>query len=132
MSTRSLLVAALGLLSVVNGSGLRAQGSGTQVVSARITFARATCVKGHVLAGSYIIVHDQNKMDSGEPCTTIYNQSGGGAKPVVSFRCVPRPHAAVDHVTVSVAPEEHSPGMWISRLVEFQFSGETEAHAVPF
>ncbi len=132
MSTRSLLVVALGLLSTMNGSGLQAQGSGTPVMSARITFAQATCVMGHVLAGSYIIVHDRNKMDSGEPCTTIYNQNGGGAKPVVSFRCVPKPRAAVDRVTVSVAPEEHSPGMWINRLVDYQFAGETEAHTVPF
>lgn len=131
MLKRWFVVAAFGLISVT-GPGARAENPRARVQSARITFARSTCVMGHVLSGSYILVHDQNKMDSGEPCTTIYDQTRDGTRPVVSFRCTPKPRAAVDHVLMSVVPEQHSPGLWMPRLTEYQFAGDAEGHGVPY
>ena len=132
MSRRWLVVAALGIVSTVTGPSVRAQGPGPQVITARVTFAQPTYVGGRVLVGEYVIVHDEHKMNAGEPCTTIYRPTGDRAQKIVSFHCVPRPRAAVDHVVVRLTPEERMPGTWIRRLVEYQFAGEAEGHGVPF
>ena len=131
MSTRWLVVAALGIISTVTGPTVRAQAPGPHSMSARITFALPTYVGGHLLVGDYVIVHDEDRMNAGEPCTTIYRPARAGAEAVVSFHCVPRPRTAVGHVVVRVTPESRIPGTWFQRLVEYQFAGEAEGHGVP-
>lgn len=85
-------------------------------------------VRGAVLKGTYLFVHDDAAMSRGEACTYIYR---GVAEVrdnlVVSFHCI--------HVERTMAKKF----IWRSRqivpgtveLVEYQFSGETAGHAVP-
>lgn len=130
MPSRWLIVAILGVVTAASGPGTHAQAPGPHATSARIAFAQPTYVSGHVLLGEYVIVHDPDRMEADEPCTTIYRPTRAGAQAVVSFHCVPTPRKAVDHVVVKVAPSDRVP--WFKRLVEYQLAGETEGHGVPF
>ena len=49
-------------------SGDRAPGQ----QSAMVRFERPTWVAGEMLIGTYVIVHDEDKMTRGEPCTALY------------------------------------------------------------
>ena len=65
--------------------------------SAIVAFERPTWVADQMLIGTYVIVHDEDKMARGEPCTTFYrvgerNRPGDA---VVSFRCIPHARKAV-------------------------------------
>ena len=87
------------------------------------------------LQGKYIFVHDDSKMDKGEPCLYVYeyseDQSGKPeAKPdklIVSFHCqrVQRGKAKEIVLTYGML----SPDLF--ELREIQFPGRTEGHRVP-
>jgi hypothetical protein len=85
-------------------------------------------LQGVVLQGKYLFVHDDAAMKRGEACTRVYKGEAEVAdKLVASFHCIPVARTKVTHFTVRSL--ETSPG--IVEMREFQFSGETEGHAVP-
>ena len=131
MSRSWLILVALGIVAVLTGPSVRALGSEPHIKSSLITFAQPTYVGGHLLVGDYMIVHDEDKMNAGQPCTTIYRSTWNRAEQIVSFHCVPRPRVAVDHFVVRVAPDDRKPGKGFQRLVEYQFAGDAEGHGVP-
>jgi hypothetical protein len=96
--------------------------------SAVTTFDRAVVLHGVTLKGEYLFVHDDAAMQRGEACTFVYEGTAAiPRKLVVSFHCVPVQRAkAKNFITRSI---ETSPG--ITELQEYQFSGDTEGHAVP-
>ncbi len=107
-----------------------------------VNFARTTQVAGYALnAGQYLIAHDFDKMDRGEPCTSIYSfgESGTGIqKEVVAFHCIPRDRPvadqtrlAMDTVPGDTAGCTFSWGWNMDKLTEYQFAGDTEGHGVP-
>ena len=96
--------------------------------SAVITFDRAVVLHGMTLKGEYLFVHDDEAMQRGEACTYVYEGNVPIPKKlVVSFHCVPVQREKAKKFTVRSV--ETSPG--ITELQEFQFAGDTEAHAVP-
>jgi hypothetical protein len=98
--------------------------------SAIVRFEHPTRVGSQILIGNYVIVHDEEKMTRGEPCTTFY-RVGTRLRlldEIVSFRCIPheRPIAPDFTTTVSSNPE-----LGIDTLTEYQFAGDSEGHGVP-
>ena len=82
-------------------SGDRAPGQ----QSAMVRFERPTWVAGQMLIGTYVIVHDEDKMTRGEPCTAFYCV-GTSARPleeVVSFHYIPHERRVVPSFTTTVS-----------------------------
>src|SRR5579872_3844655 len=85
-----------------------------------VTFAHPTWVASEMLTGPYVIVHDEDKMTRGEPCTTFY-RVGTRAFPreeVVSFRCIPHEQTVVHRFTTTISSD---PVLGIDTLTEYQF-----------
>jgi hypothetical protein len=96
--------------------------------SAVTNFEQAVVLHGVTLKGEYLFVHDDAAMQRGEACTYIYKGNAPiPEKLVVSFHCVPTQRAKAKSFIVRSI--ESSRG--ITELQEFQFAGDTEAHAVP-
>ena len=99
--------------------------------SAIVRFEHPTWVAGEMLIGTYVIVHDEDKMTRGEPCTALYRvgtQPGRPLEEVVSFHCIPHERQVVSSFTVTVSP---NPALGIDTLTEYQFAGDSEGHGVP-
>lgn len=91
-------------------------------------FNNPVTVQGVVLKGKYLFVHDDAAMNRGEACTYIYKgEAELPGKLVVSFHCIHVERAKVKSFVVR--SREIAPGL--TEMLEFQFSGETAAHAVP-
>jgi hypothetical protein len=87
-------------------------------------------VASEILIGPYVIVHDQDKMIRGEPCTALY-RVGGRARPleeVVSFHCMPRERKVVRSFTTTLSVD---PVLGVDTFMEYQFAGDSEGHGVP-
>jgi hypothetical protein len=94
-----------------------------------VNFADPVQVKDQVLMGPVLIVHDDEKMSHGEPCTTFYRfQPGQGPKEaLVSFHCKPIRRVAVEQTTFTVVNTDSG----CKRLTEYQIGGDAEAHGIP-
>jgi hypothetical protein len=87
-------------------------------------------IAGAIVSGPVVIVHDDNKMLAGQPCTTVYRYGtkNGRQEEIVAFMCKPTERAAVSQFTatckraVLTGPDV---------LVEYQFAGDKEGHGVP-
>ncbi len=122
-----LLVGAL-VPTAIATSGDR--GAGQQ--SAMVRFERPTWVAGEILIGTYVIVHDEDKMARGEPCTALY-RVGTPARPleeVVSFQCIPHERRVVSSFMTTVRSNPFGIDTF-DTLVEYQFAGDSEGHGVP-
>ena len=94
------------------------------------TFARPTVIAGAIVSGPVVIVHDDNKMMAGQPCTSVYRVGGknGRQEEIVSFMCKP---ATRDEVSEFTATCRRAVLSGPDVLVEYQFAGDKEAHGVP-
>lgn len=103
--------------------------SSTRKQKALTVFSQPMQVYGVTLApGEYLFVHDDAAMNRGESCTYIYKGNAPVRdKLVVSFHCTPQERTKATHFIVRSV--ENVPGTSVLR--EFQFKGDTEAHAVP-
>jgi hypothetical protein len=98
--------------------------------SAIVRFERPTWVASRMLIGTHVIVHDEDKMTRGEPCTALY-LVGTRTRPleeVVSFHCIPRERKVVPSFSITVSSD---PELGIDTLTEYQFAGDSEGHGVP-
>ena len=101
------------------------------IQASRITFPQVTRVCDNYLLGDYVVVHDNQKMARGEPCTTFYRlRDHAAAEAVVSFHCIPRARATQSQTTVTRIPSQQG-GTTTWLLVEYQIAGDSEAHGVP-
>jgi hypothetical protein len=136
----------LGMLSPLTVATSGARGSPVRHVSPRqwaiVNFDKTTQVSGRLLnAGQYLIVHDDEKMDRGEACTSFYRfgETGNGAQEeAVSFHCIPRERPGVAETKLAltaVAGDTYgctsSWGWQMNKLAEYQFAGDPEGHGVP-
>ena len=114
---------------IIGSVSLQTRASETARKQSAVTnFDRAVILHGVTLKGEYLFVHDDAAMQRGEACTYVYEGTAPiPEKLVVSFHCVPVQRAKAKNFTVRSV--ESSPG--IIELQEFQFTGDTEAHAVP-
>ena len=101
-----------------------------RAILAAMVAKRRTKVASEILMGPYLVVHDEAKMERGEPCTSIYplETPTGGEEAVVSFHCIPHPRPVVGKFTFATS-WDYVHGMYI--MTEYQFAGDTEGHGVP-
>jgi len=87
-------------------------------------------VKGEIVMGPVMIVHDDRKMERGEPCTTFYrfDPARGPREEIVSFHCTPVQREVALTTTLTL---QNGVEGGCKRLVQYQFAGETEAHGIP-
>jgi hypothetical protein len=132
MSLR-IVVASLTLLGMLlmplAASGDRVPGR----QSAIVRFEGPTWVAGQLLAGTYVIVHDESKMARGEPCTALYLMRTGTypLEEAVSFRCTPVERTVVRRFTSTIRSDWALGTGTFDTLTEFQFAGDSEGHGVP-
>ena len=123
----ALFAAVLGVLAVAAVAAVEPTAGARQQGIA--FFLRPTQVAGVVLQGKTLIVHDDQKMARGEPCTTIYSYHGKQAKPLVSFMCKPEARPVAQKMVVKCVTNTLT---WTTDVMtEYQFAGESEAHRVP-
>jgi hypothetical protein len=101
--------------------------------SAMVRFERPTWVAGELLIGSYLIVHDEDKMTRGEPCTALYRVHQGTLplEEVVSFHCIPHEREVVPAFTCTIKSNPALGIDTVDTLTEYQFAGDSEGHGVP-
>jgi hypothetical protein len=128
-----IIVCSLLLLGVLGAAAIAT--SGDAVAPPRrwgiATFTDPVMVTDQILMGSYLIVHDEAKMERGEACTSFYrfDPAKGPQDEVVSFHCTPAMRKPVDRLTLTQAERKSPAG--IAHLTEYQFAGDCEAHAIP-
>lgn len=94
-----------------------------------INFRDAVQVKDQVVMGPVLIVHDDEKMTRGEPCTTFYrfDPVKGPQEELISFHCLPVQRSVVDHTTFKLVDT----AVGCKRLTEYQIAGDSEGHGIP-
>lgn len=95
-----------------------------------INFVDPVRVVDQVVMGPVMIVHDDQKMELGEACTTFYRfvPGRGPREELISFHCTPVQRTVASSTQLSVSEREEG---GCKRLLEYQIVGESEAHAIP-
>ena len=128
-----IIVGSLLLLGVFAAGTIATSGDG--VAAPRqwgiATFTDPVLVTDQILMGSYLIVHDDAKMERGEACTSFYrfDPAKGPQEEVLSFHCTPAARQAADKLTLTQSEARSAIG--IARITEYQFAGDCEAHGIP-
>jgi hypothetical protein len=133
MVSRVIVTAVLLVGALVPATFATSRDKASSRQSAIVTFERPTWVAGEMLIGTYIIVHDEDKMTRGEPCTALY-RVGARKRPVeevVSFHCIPRERKVVPSFSTTVILNPPVRIDAFDTLTEFQFAGDSEGHGVP-
>lgn len=131
MKARFLIlgVLVLGMMSV-GAIASRGQGAAGARSWTMVNFVDPVRVVDQLVVGPVLIVHDDQKMEQGEACTTFYrfDRARGPQEELISFHCTPvqRPLTTTTRLTTS-----ESPDIACKRLLEYQIAGESEAHAIP-
>lgn len=96
-----------------------------------VSFTDPVLVTDQILMGTYLLVHDDAKMERGEACSTFYrfDPATGPKEEVVSFHCTPANRKLADKLTLTQT--EPIPSVGIARLTEYQFAGDCESHGIP-
>src|SRR5450631_2718885 len=91
MVSRAIVASVLFVGTLVLATLAIGGGEASRHQSAMVRFERPTWVAGEILVGTYVIVHDEDKMTRGEPCTALYRVRPGTRplEEVVSFQCIP-------------------------------------------
>lgn len=131
---RSRIIAgAVLLLGVLSAGTIATRGDGAAPARqwGLTAFTDPVLVTDQILMGPYLIVHDEAKMERGEPCTTFYrfDPKKGPQEAAVSFHCTPSLREVVDKLTFTQT--EPGPSIGIPRLVAYQFAGDCESHGIP-
>lgn len=120
--TLSMLLAVVGLLEL----GMPAGATETSArQSAIVTFPDPVLVGGTFVMGRIEIVHDEDRMARGEPCTQVYRLAKGKLpQEVVAIHCkrVSRPIA--EHLTLGMRTTDPR----FRTLTTYQFRGSDHAH----
>jgi hypothetical protein len=122
-----LVIGALLVVGALSPAGVAGQAKAQKAV---LQFDEPVKLLDVILKGEYVIVHDDERMAKGEPCTYVYaRENGQQGKLVVSFHCVPVQREAADRFTVIVGG--YDPATRLPEMVEYRFAGSTEGHQVP-
>src|SRR5262249_16619630 len=97
--------------------------------SAVVEFTRTVKLNGVLLRGVYTIVHDEEKMASGEPSNYVYRgRKIDERKLVIAFHCIHVERERVTAFKATIPPH----GMYeVPEITEIQFAGSTAGHKVP-
>ena len=128
-----IIVGSLLLLGVFSAGTIATRGDGVAPPRqwAIANFTDPVLVTDQILMGPYLVVHDDAKMERGEPCTSFYrfDPVKGPQEEVVSFHCTPANRKLADKTTFTQTEKVASIG--IARVTEYQFAGDCEAHGIP-
>ena len=127
---KSLIILSLLFCALLAGSFAfnSSAAAGAQKQKAFFNFDRPVMLQGVALQGRFLFVHDDAAMSRGESCSFVYRgEAEDRDKLVASFHCIPVFRPKANHFMVRSV--ETAPG--IVELREYQFKGDTEAHAVP-
>ena len=128
-----IIVSSLLLLGVLSAGTIATSGDGVAPPRqwAITNFTDPVLVADQILMGPYLIVHDDARMERGEPCTSFYrfDPGKGPQEEVLSFHCTPANRKLVDKTTFTQTARVASVG--IPRVTEYQFAGDCEAHGIP-
>jgi hypothetical protein len=132
MKARFLVLSLLivGSMSVVAVAS-RGQGAAGPRTWATFNFVDPVRVMDKIVMGPVMIVHDEEKMEQGEACTTFYrfDPARGPQEELISFHCTPVLRTAADTTRLTFSERDDAVGC--RRLLEYQIAGEAEAHAIP-
>ena len=122
-----LVVGAMSVGTVASG----AQGAAGPRTSAIVNFSDPVRVLDQLVMGPVLIVHDDQKMEQGEACTTFYrfDAARGPQEELISFHCTPVQRAVATTTRMTLSERDDAVGC--RRLLEYQIAGESEAHAIP-
>lgn len=97
--------------------------------SATINFDQQYRLKGALLFGEYLVVHDDDAKTRGEDCVFFYKVKADGTKTLAaSYHCKAVKRAKAEKFEVK-AFRRNAP--WsIADIEEIQFAGSTEGHRV--
>ena len=130
---RSRMFIGVLMVAAVVGIG-RVAALGTSHVAADkqwsvVNFPDPVMVKGQFVMGPVLIVHDNEKMERGEACTTFYrfDPAKGPQEALLSFHCIPKQTNNVPTTTLKT----YSNAPFCKKLVEYQIAGDAEAHGIP-
>jgi hypothetical protein len=104
----------------------------SEIHKAVVEFTEPVKLLGAVLKGEYLFLHDEGKMERGEPCTSIYarGETGKFDRLVVSFHCIPV-NREVPAEQFKVMISSTNPAIGLPEVLEYRFAGSTEGHKVP-
>ena len=129
-----IIVGTLLLLGVLAAGTIATSGDGVEPSRqwAIANFSDPVLVTDQILMGPYLIVHDEAKMERGEPCTSFYrfDPAKGPQEEVVSFHCTPSYRKIADKLTLTQTEATAGVG-GVARLTEYQFAGDREVHGIP-
>jgi len=126
------LIGGVIIFAILVGVSLAAKGStfvGANKQWTVTNFADPVLVNGRLVMGPVLIVHDNDKMNRGEACTTFYrfDPARGGREELVSFHCLPKQAAPIAETKFTTM----STDVGCKKLVEYQIAGDSETHLVP-
>ena len=128
-----IIVCSLLLFGVLAAGTIATSGDGVAPPRqwAIASFTDPVLVTDQILMGSYLIVHDDARMERGEPCTSFYrfDPVKGPQEEVLSFHFTPANRKLADKTTFTQI--KSVAGLGIQRVTEYQFAGDCEAHGIP-
>lgn len=128
-----IMLAAVAVLGALSSGAVATSGRGVTPTRqwAIASFTDPVLVTDQILMGTFLIVHDDARMERGEPCTSFYrfDPTKGPQEEVVAFHCTPVNRALAGTFTVTSTDTVRSVGA--RRLSEIQFAGDCEGHAIP-
>ena len=124
----AIFIVACAYFSLATAPGTRA--ASPQRESAEVEFTQNVKLQGVILRGSYIFVHDEERMARGEACSWVYrNKHGKEGAVVASFHCQHTENAKAKAFTIRL--KKNNTPYEVPELLEFQFAGSTAGHRVP-
>ena len=108
-----IIVGSVLLLGVLAAGTIATSGDGVAPPPqwAIANFTDPVLVTDQILMGPYLIVHDDAKMERGEPCTSFYrfDPVKGPQEEVVSFHCTPADRKLADKLTLTQSETDSEP-----------------------
>ena len=124
-----VMLSALVALAGLAESATPARGAETSATqSAVVIFQDPVVINGTFVMGLVKIVHDEDRMARGEPCTQVFHLPEGKPPPeVVAVHCKRISRPVADQLTLSLRTTDPSYRV----LTAYQFRGTDHAHQLP-
>jgi hypothetical protein len=130
----NILVGTLFLVGMLGAGTVATSGDGLAPARQRAIayLIEPTLIGSTIVQGPVLFTHDNAKMASGEPCTTVYlfnPMKGRVEEEIASFHCIPARRKVVHKFTLTTRPNTALGYGCV--LTEYQFAGDPEGHGVP-
>ena len=117
-------------LTLLNLPTLQADDHHKHQESAKVRFNEQYKLKGALLFGDYLVVHDEAMKARGEECILFCRVKSDNTKElVVAYRCEAVQRTKTDSFKI-VATQRRTP-YDVAEIQEIQFAGSTSGHRIP-